>query len=246
MPNDKNIIGLAVEHLPFVNIPVAVLNFIYQLRPRLSASSILVYLHYWRLWRYGDYKLSIANHDLAEQLGMDVSSIKRSNNQLVKAGLITREVQKRKSTRGIHEHIPSITLPAVPHELAEKFRNTPMRKRYRHEKHGEINSFRELLDVFESEEETIEAPERAVTPVEIRQRIGKLFQDGLVDRNLYTEGAVTRQVTWSIFEGHLKAASFGPDQKRLNIALQFIELGTWTKPKGFPSKYGLNIEPAIR
>jgi len=246
MPNDQKITHLAAEHLPFINIPEEILNFISQLRPRLSASSILVYLHYWRLWRYGDYKLSIANHDLAEQLGMDVSSVKRANNQLVTAGLITREVQKRKSTRGTHEHIPSITLPAVPHELAEKFRNTPMRKRYRHEKHGEINSFRELLDVFESEEETIEAPERAVTPVEIRRRISNLFQDGQVDRKLYSEGALARQVIWSIFEGQLKAASFGPDQKRLNTALQFIELGTWTKPKGFPSKYGLNIEPAIK
>ena len=39
-----------------------------------------------------------------------------------------------------------------------------MRNRYRHEKHGEITSFRELLDVFESEE-TIEAPEQTLTPV---------------------------------------------------------------------------------
>ena len=233
MPNDQKITHLAAEHLPFINIPEEILNFIYQLRPRLSASSILVYLHYWRLWRYGDYKLSIANHDLAEQLEMNVSSVKLANNQPVNAGLITREVQKRKSIRGIHEHIPSITLPAVPHELAGRFRNTPVRKRYRHEKHGGLNSFRELLNVFKSEE-TIEAPERAVTSVEMRWRIGNLFQDGQVNRNLYTEGALARRVIWSIFEGHLKAASFGPDQKRLNTALQFIELGTWTKPKGFP------------
>ena len=244
MPNDKNIIDLAVEHLPFVNIPVAVLDCIYQLKPRLRATSILVYLHYWRLWRYGDYEVSIANHDVAEQLVMDVSSVKRANTELMKAGLITREVQKRKSTRGVHEFIPSITRPAVPHELVENFQNSPMRKQCRKKKHGNINSFRELLDALQLED-TIVAPECAVTPIEIGRRIGKLFQDGLVDRNLYTEGAVTRQVIWSIFEGQLKDSAFGPDQKRLNIALQFIELGTWTKPKGFPSKYGLNIEPAI-
>jgi hypothetical protein len=242
MPNDQNTIHLAAEHLPFINIPEEILSFICQLRPRLSATSILVYLHYWRLWRYGEYKLSIANHDLAEQLGMDVSSVKRANTQLVKAGLITREVQKRKSTRGIHEYIPSITLPAVPHELAERFRNTPMRNRYRHEKHGEITSFRELLDVFESEE-TIEAPEQTLTPVEIRRLIGNLFQDNQVDRNLYTEGALARQVSWSIFEGHLKVETFSTDQKRINVALRLIKERKWTKPKGFPSKYGLNIEP---
>lgn len=79
MPNDQNIISLASEHLPFINIPEEILNFIRQLRPRLSASSILVYLHYWRLWRYGDYKLSIANHDLAEHVRRQLSCPVRDN-----------------------------------------------------------------------------------------------------------------------------------------------------------------------
>jgi hypothetical protein len=93
MPNDQNTIHLAAEHLPFINIPEEILSFICQLRPRLSATSILVYLHYWRLWRYGEYKLSLANHDLAEQLGMDVSSVKRANTQLVKAVICNLVVQ---------------------------------------------------------------------------------------------------------------------------------------------------------
>ena len=241
MANEQKFTAMASECAPFLNFPEPYLQFISELRPRLSATAILVYLNYWRYWRYGDYKLAISNQDIAIQVAMDVSSVKRANSQLVNAGLISRDTQTKKSSRGTTENTPSITLPRTPEGLKKVLCDTTMRKPYKDEQHGEIASFEEALKLLEADED-IEKYQGKLEFSDVQKAISGLFSNGLVDRLKYSENAVARQVTWSIQKGQLSREDYQTDGKRLNAAVKLIKTGEWEKPIGFPRLWGLNLE----
>lgn len=242
MTSDQTVINLASEYLPFINIPEALLAFMSHTEKKLSGTDILVYLYYWRKWRYKDFKVIISNQDLADQLGVHVSSVKRANEKLVEVGLIRRKIQKRKCKYD-EEYLPSITLPAVPLELIERFKSSSMRKPY-HDltTHREITSFSELLRIAESDEAT-DGDGFALKPDAIKQCIAGLFANKEADTNLYKEDSLFRQVAWSIYDGQLSGPEFESDQKRLNIAVKLIKSGKWRKPKMFPESYNPKCHP---
>lgn len=241
MANEQKFTAMASECAPFINFPEPYLKFISELRPRLSATAILVYVNYWRHWRYGDYKLVISNHDIAIQVAMDVSSVKRANSQLVNAGLITRDEQTKKSSRGTTENTPSITLPRTPEGLKKILCNTTMRKPFKDKQHGEIASFAEALTLIESDED-FENNQGKLEFSDVQKAIGDLFSNGLVDRLTYSENALARQVAWSIREGQLSRDDYETDGKRLNAAIKLVKNGVWKKPRRFPRRWGLNLE----
>lgn len=242
MKNDRTVIDLASEYLPFINIPEALLDFMSHTEKKLSGTDILVYLSYWQKWRYKNFKVIISNQDLADQLGVHVSSVKRANEKLVEIGLIRRKIQKRKCKYD-EEYLPSITLPAVPLELIERFGSSPMRKPYRDlTAHREITSFSELLRIAESDEAT-DGDGFELKPDDIKQSIARLFANKETDTNRYKEDSLFRQVAWSIYDGQLSGPEFESDQKRLHIALKLIKCGKWEKPKMFPASYNPKCDP---
>lgn len=237
MLNDQKVISFASEYLPFINIPEELLAYLGHMEKKLSGTDILVYLYYWRKWRYKDFEVVISNQDLADQLGVHVSSVKRANEKLVEAGLIRRKLQKRKSKSNKTENLPSITLPAVPRELVEHFKSSPMRKPYRDpETHREITSFAGLLQIAESND-AHDGNGSALKPEDIKQSIAKLFANKEIDTGRYDKEALFSQVAWSIYDGQLSDPEFETDKKRLSVAIKLIKTGTWEKPKKFPAKY---------
>lgn len=237
MLNDQKVISLASEYLPFINIPEELLAYLGHMEKRLSGIDILVYLYYWRKWRYKDFKVVISNQDLADQLGVHISSVKRANEKLVEAGLIRRKLQKRRRRSDNEENLPSITMPSVPRELLEHFKSSPMRKPYRDPATlREITLFAELLQIAESNHAN-DDDGSALKPEDIKQTIAKLFANREINVDSYNEEALFNQVAWSIYDGQLSATEFGPDRKRLSIAVKLIKNGEWKKPKKFPEKY---------
>lgn len=237
MLNDQKVISLASEYLPFINIPEELLIYLGHLEKKLSGIDILVYLYYWRKWRYKDFKVVISNQDLADQLGVHISSVKRANEKLVEAGLIRRKLQKRRRRSDNEENLPSITMPSVPRELVEHFKSSPMRKPYRDPATlREITSFAELLQIAESNDAN-DGDGSALKPEDIKQTIAKLFANREINIDSYNEEALFNQVAWSIYDGQLSAPEFAPDTKRLSIAVKLIKNGEWRKPKKFPEKY---------
>jgi DNA-binding Lrp family transcriptional regulator len=232
----STILHLSREHAYYFTVPDPIFELLCKSAGELNATKILVYLQLLRLWRFEDYQLELSNRELASQLGLSLSTVRRAIESLQKLGLIVRKTRKLESTRGTKFNDTSLTHPGAPEALLEHLRSSPMRKPYRDKKLDDITTFDEVLSTLKLEKPN-QSKEREITPEVIKDEIRKLLSAGQIRADLYVERDLTKQVEWSIFSGHLSDEKYENDQKRLKIALRLIKNEEWSKPSGMPKVY---------